>query len=52
MRVISMTPEEINQLPPGERTGIVQLVRILRPIHDYDVDLQHLFQRATLGLQH
>lgn len=27
MRVISMTPEQIGQLPPQERASIVQLVR-------------------------
>ena len=26
MRVIAMTPEQINMLPPPERAGIIQLV--------------------------
>lgn len=26
MRVISMTPEQINMLPPAERAGVIQLV--------------------------
>lgn len=25
MRVISMTPEQINMLPPAERAGVIQL---------------------------
>jgi Transcription termination and cleavage factor C-terminal len=28
MRVIAMTPEQINQLPSAERSRIIQLVRI------------------------
>lgn len=55
MRVIQMTPEQIAQMPPQERSGIVQLVSVFpwawvskclwvsaddRPV-----------QRATLGIQ-
>jgi cleavage stimulation factor subunit 2 len=27
IRVLSMTPDQINQLPPAERSNIIQLVR-------------------------
>lgn len=48
MRVITMTPEQINQLPPAERQTYIQLVRhafwfLWLPAHEN-------FQRATLGV--
>lgn len=57
MRVIAMTPDQINMLPPTERASIIQLVKnislisldlivliLIEPV------LQHALQRATLGL--
>lgn len=57
MRVIAMTPDQINMLPPTERASIIQLVKnislisldlivliLIEPV------LQHSLQRATLGL--
>ena len=48
MKVLTMTPEQINMLAPSERASIMQLVRIyslrrlLGVLHDY-------FQRASIG---
>ena len=48
MKVLSMTPEQINMLAPTERASIMQLVRmhssklLLRISRDY-------FQKASLG---
>ena len=48
IRVLSMTPEQINMLAPAERASIIQLVRIYLSKPPSCISYGHL-QRASLG---
>ena len=48
IKVLSMTPEQINMLAPAERANIIQLVSIHLPELLSCISHDH-FQRASLG---
>jgi len=50
-QVLSMTPDQINALPPTERNSIIQLVRPCGLFRQRNSILIYPFQRATLGFQ-